>query len=150
MTDAERRSIEVLNTLYAAEKRSLLPRLPELFNFVTWVSADQFELIKRIVADQREHEAWLFDAIERCDGAVYPTGADLTTANLHYLDLSAVMPRVVASVESLARLYKDAEAVAAQLTPLAAETLRRIARRHERHLEQLHRLRNQAASTLPA
>ncbi len=138
MTDAQRQSLDVLNRLYAAETRSLLARVAQMSNFVPPASLAEFESVRRMSAEVREHQALLAEAIEQCGGGVLPAGVDVTTANLHYLTLSAIMPRVVADVEQLVRLYTDAAGAGSALMPQAARVINRIRRRHEANLGQLH------------
>jgi hypothetical protein len=147
MTEQEAASVEILNTLFAAERRSLVPRLAEMSNFVSWASADDLGVVKRMIAEESEQQQWLVEQIARCGGGVYPTAADVTTANLHYLDLQTVMPRVIASTESLVGLYDNPSQRASRrsdaLTPEAAALIGRIAQRHQAHLQQLRTLHDQ-------
>ncbi|MBI4578204.1 MAG: hypothetical protein HY718_00785 [Planctomycetes bacterium] len=130
-------TLDVLNKLYAAEKRSLLPRLAEMGVFAQWALAHEMEQVRRMAADQALHEAWLLEAAEACGGALRPACADVTTANLHYLDLQTLLPRVVAGVEHLVQLYDRTMREANSLLPEAAETVARIYNRHQAHIEQL-------------
>ena len=104
------------------------------------------ELVERMIVEEHEHLAWLADMIDRCEGALLPAPADLRAANLHYLELDAVIPHVLRSTESLAEAYAQAGADAASLTPDAAELLTRIARRHQEHLQQLKDLQSRTVS----
>lgn len=137
MPDNQTHSVEILNELYAAEKRSLLPRLAECGMFVSKASARELELVRQMLTEEREHLHWLVDTIEKCRGSVRPAGADINTANLHYLDLHAVMPQVLAGEESLSRACAQALANGQMLCPEAATTINRIAGRHQTHLRQL-------------
>ena len=136
MTDKKLHTLDILNQLFTAERRSPLPRLAEMGVFVTWALAREIEQVRRMVREEAVHQAWLLEAAEDCGGGLAPAGPDVTTANLHYLDLQAVMPRVLDGLEKLVRLYTDAAQHNHLLTPLAAETIRRIAIRHQAHLDQ--------------
>jgi hypothetical protein len=144
MNAQQSRTLEVLNRLYAAERRSLLPRLAETGAFVTWASAGDMDLVKKMIAQEEEHFGWLAEAAERCDGALYPAGPDVHTGHLHYLDLHAMMPLVVRNIEAMVRTYK--EAGEQPLTLDAADAVFRILSRHSRHLEQLRQLHDRAAA----
>ena len=145
MNEQQSRTLEVLNKLYAAERRSLLPRLAETGAFVSWASTGDMALVKKMIAQEDEHMAWLAEAAEKCGGALYPASPDVHTGHLHYLDLHAIMPLVVRSVEELVRVYK--EAGEQPLTLDAADALFRILARHTQHLEQLRQLHDRAAAT---
>lgn len=143
MNEPQSRTIDVLNQLFAAERRSLLPRLVGAGAFVSWASAGDMALVRKMVAEEHEHLAWLVEAMDRCCGVLYPAGPDVHTGHLHYLDLHALMPRIVESLERLIHLYQD---VGNQ--PLAApagEVVNRILARHHRHLEQLRQVQDRAA-----
>ncbi|GMV97564.1 MAG: hypothetical protein AMXMBFR83_19220 [Phycisphaerae bacterium] len=135
-------TIEVLNRLHAAERRSLLPRLPETAAFVSWSSAAELEMVEKMVAEEGEHLAWLSEALDEAGGALYPAGPDIHTGHLHYLDLRVIMPEVIRSLEGLVRAYQDAAKV--PMTPRAAEVVNRILRRHQAHLERLRALETRA------
>ena len=139
MNVQERQSftLDVLNQLRSAERKSLLPRLPELDSFIQGTLAHELEQIRRMIAEQAKHDAWLQEAADRCDVSLSPACADVHTANLHYLDLVSLLPRVIACTDVLVQIYGQAQAAAADLLPPAAEAIARINNRHQVHLEQL-------------
>ena len=73
------------------------------------------------------------------DGGPPPVAADLTTASLHFLDLHAIVPRILADKQRLVGLYRAAEA---QLDPGtdAHQVTQRLAEAQRDHLAALQRL----------
>lgn len=142
MDELQERSIRILNRLFAAEQRSFLPRLAESGAFVSWASAGELHVVQQMIADEREHLAWLVEAIEVCRGAVFPTGGNIHTGHLHYLDLHALLPEIIRHLRELTALYQDAGKQ--PLSPPAAEVVNRISRRHQAHLEQLREFEGRA------
>ena len=139
MTSQERQkqTIDSLNSLYAAETKSLLPRLGEMGVFVQWAQAHEMDLVRRMTAEEARHVEWLAEAAEKADGALAPACADVHTANLHYCDLRVLLPMVIANVQMLVDLYGQALKERASLTDQAADTITRIYNRHQVHIEQL-------------
>ena len=131
--------VSILNQLLAAEARTLVPRLAEAGAFVSWASADEQALLQRVIADEREHQAALVDCILSADGVPAPVTADLDTASLHFLDLHALVPRILADKQRLVGLYRAAEA---QLDPGtdAHQVTQRLAAAQRDHLAALQRL----------
>ncbi len=146
MTDEQQNTAEILNLLHEAEMSSLLARLPELNLSVSWSSAEQFEVVKRLVADAREHRQWLIDAIEAAGSGVWPVTLDPRTANLHYLSLESIMPRLILDLRRLGQAYSDAMKQK-PLTSEGAELIARIGPRYQTYLQQLQKMNH---STLPA
>jgi hypothetical protein len=146
MNQQQTRTVETLNRLFAAERRSLLPRLAEAEAFFSWASAADVALLQRMIAEERDHLAWLAEALDRCCGALYPAGADVHTGHLHYLDLHAMLPQVIRGLESLVAVYL--EAGKQPLIPPAAEVVNRILQNHQKHLAELRKLQARA-STAP-
>jgi len=104
---------------------------------VEWAFALEMEQVRRMIADQACHESWLIDAADRCGGVLLPAPVDAGTANLHYLDLRVLLPRVIESVEQLVRTYDRALAESGALSPHGSEIISRIQRNHQEHLQQL-------------
>lgn len=136
---------DILNELLNAEARSLVPRLREYTLFVSWASADELRLVDRIVAEQREHQAWLFDAIVKLGGEPTPVRADMRSTLLHFLDLHHVLPRVLADKRRLAALFADA-ASGTGGNPVASQVIAKIADRHRVHLQQLEKFASRVLS----
>lgn len=140
VTQPDQHAVELLNELFALEQRSLVARLPELHNFVSWLSADQLELVRSMTAEEHEHHSWLLDAIEMCGGGgPQPVSPDASLTSLHYVELHAVMPRVRQNVEQLVQAYERA-ASDPSLPPEIVPVINRIRQRHEQHLQQLRNL----------
>jgi hypothetical protein len=137
MSDRQQYTLEVLDALHVAEKRSLLPRLAELGAFVEWAHAGEMEQVRRMIVEEARHGEWLAAAADRCRGVLACAPADVSTASLHYCGLRALLPRVVASVEHLLETCGRALQESSALEPEAAETIARIHHQHQVHLEQL-------------
>lgn len=139
MTSSKKRlyTLKILNKLHAAQKRSLLPRLPELKAFVEWAQAPEVQQVRRMIENERRHDEWLVQAADACDGVLLPASPDASTASLHYVDLRCLLPRVIQSVEKLVEVYGQAVQESEAMTAGAAETVARIYHRHQAHLEQL-------------
>lgn len=133
-------TLDVINKLYAAEKRSLLPRLAELAAFVDWADAREMEKVRRMIADETRHQIWLAEAADRCRGVLLCAPPDAGTANLHYCELRALLPLVIGNIGKLVDAYAGALQESAGLMPDAIETIARIHSRHLTHLEQLRNL----------
>jgi hypothetical protein len=148
--DRQSFTLDVLNQLRTAERRSLLPRLAELDVFIQEALAHELDQVRRMIAEQAKHDAWLLEAAERCDVSLSPASADVHTANLHYLDLGSLLPRVIACTNVLVQIYGQAQAGADDLLPPAAEAIARMHNRHQIHLEQLREIQARLQATQTA
>lgn len=148
--DQQAHTLDVLNRLRTAERRSLLPRLVEMDIFVQGALGHEMDQVRRMVVEQARHEAWLIEAAETCDGALFPAAADVHTASLHFLDLNSLLPRVLSSTDAIVQLYGQALADAANLMPAAIEAITRIHNRHQVHLQQLREIQARLQSPQPA
>lgn len=108
-TDYDLHTIDVLNRLYARHRRSLLPRLREMHHFISRASAADVGRVSRLVTEFAEDEAWLARAIVEAGGGVYPSGADIRTSSLHYLDLRSVLPLVERDLRALLSEFEQAQ-----------------------------------------
>ena len=137
-------TVDGLNRLLRAEYGSMLFRLHEASPHVTWTSAGDRLLIDRMMNDERTHERELIDAILDRRGAPAPRNFPTNTGEVHYLDLTYLMPQVLASKRELVRIYESA----GNTGDPAADALRsRILDNHRRHLAGLDRLHSDLAST---
>ncbi len=136
MTDPEQQ-VDLLNALLDAETRSLLARLGEAAPFVSWAAADGQALIEDLVEEQRQLEAALAECILGLGGSPTAGGADLTTADLHFVELHHLMPRLVADQDRLVRACE----VAAERVDADCDAGRLIRRTRQTHEHQLARLR---------
>lgn len=142
-------TVEILNRLFAEERRSLLPRLAECSPFVAWAEAAELTMLERMICEEQEHLAWLAEAIEQAGGAIQPVSPDATTSNLHYVNLSAAIPRVIAGVERVAALCAESLSKPG-ISGESAALISRIGQRHQHHLEQLKRIHTRARAVAPA
>lgn len=105
--DADR-IIEVLCELHTLQGRCLASRLVESTAFVSGSAVEEMILVRRLADDGRKHAAELASRIIEFDGVPpLPTG-DVTSAELHFLDLRSVLPRLLADGEALAGAYAAA------------------------------------------
>ena len=138
MTDPERQ-VDLLNALLDAETRSLLARLSESAPFVSWAAADEQTLFEDLVEEQRQLKAALAECILSLAGSPAVGGANLTTDDLHFVELHYAMPRLVADQDQLVRACEmaaervDADCDAGRLIAETRQT-------HEHHLVRLREL----------
>ncbi len=146
MTQQEEVTVEVLNGLYAACRRSPLSRLAESNLFLSNASAAESELVLRgMLAEQREHEARLIAEINRCGGGLYPASPDPTSGNLHFLSLHAILPQAIVGLEQLVRAHAEAQARGGALTPAALGIISGFTGRLRQHLMELSELHARVA-----
>lgn len=130
------RAIRILNALLERESRSVLPRIREANPFVTWASAAERRMIDDMIREETEHRAWLVDAIRDLGGEPLPVSADIASTNIHFLDLSYVLPTVLEDRTRVLTAYETA-ASQAGTSPLAADVIARITDRHRRQIDRL-------------
>ena len=123
----------ILDELAHAEQRSILPRLQESTVFISWASTDEADAVKKMVAEQREHLAWLIELTNSLGESPTPCALDMGSTNIHYLELNYLMPRVIQDKHNLIQLYERSMPSVAGYAE--AEAL--VARILERHRAQL-------------
>lgn len=140
---ADETVIEILNELLQHESRSLLPRLKESIVFVTWASAGEHRDVGAMIDEEMEHRAWLAEAIGDLGGDPLPGSADIRSSNVHYLELSYVLPQVLVERRRSLTFYESA---AEQLSSneRAAAVVAKIVARKRRHVERLSELTEKA------
>jgi hypothetical protein len=131
----DRKTIDVVQELLAAEQASIVLRLAESTVFISPLSTRQASAIRRIAADITEHSASLVDLLTSAGRSPGPRIAYLNTADLHFQEISAALPRVAADLTHLTHLCERA----AQRTtdPAVAAVIARMTDRHRKHLETL-------------
>jgi hypothetical protein len=128
-------TVQSLNDLLAAHKRSLLLRLTDVAPFVSSVDAELAQTVRQMTREEAEHLDWLVAAIVERDGSPASALPDPRTASVHYVDLHYLLPRIVPDKR---RLLTACKAAAKRTTDAsAAGLMNRIAVRHQRHLEKL-------------
>lgn len=130
---------KTLDDLCHAEHRSLSPRLCESTVFVSWASAEGADVVRDIVAEEREHLGWLVAMISNLGESPTPCTADVNTANIHYLELDAMTPRLIQDKKDLITTYERASS-AVSSDSAASELVARIAERHKTHLASLEQM----------
>ncbi|MDO8629360.1 MAG: hypothetical protein Q7R41_02605, partial [Phycisphaerales bacterium] len=88
--------IAVLNELLAAEQQNLAPRLFESTLFVSRLDVEAYDVVRAMAQACREHCAALTELILEFGGQPAPRTGDVTTADLHFLELHYVLPRLIA------------------------------------------------------
>jgi hypothetical protein len=132
-------TVEILNELLQAQAASLLPRLSEATPFISWAEADEIALVRRLIAEERAHQAELGACIASAGGALTPVLGDITSADVHYLALDFLLPRIIADKARLARVYEAAASRLAQ--QLEAQ------RNHLAALKRFNRMSGSASAT---
>ena len=136
--DPNAAAVNTLNALRRKEAASLLFRLAESTVFVPPKSAGGHAMVQRIIEEEAEHRRWLDQTILELGGNLIPCRADITSADVHYVEWRALVPRVVADQRRLAAAYEAAASEVAGWP--AAEIVARIAARHRDHAGQLERM----------
>ncbi len=129
--------VQILNELLSREQRSFAVRLVESKAFVNESTAPRLALVQRMAETSERQCAALADQILALGGGITPcTCTDPTSADLHYLELGHVLPRLLTDEEALAGVY---EAAASRLEeePPAAELANRIRAHHRENVETL-------------
>ncbi len=135
-----KRAIDILRELLAAEDGSFASRLIESTLFVGADEADEDVLVRRIAREVSEHRSWLVDLLSAYGGMPGPRRGELRSADLHFLDVSRALPRLVANLEEVVRKYDAAAALLPATAPGAVATVARIGQRHRANLEALQKL----------
>ena len=131
--------VGILNELLTLEQRNLVTRLLESTVFVSRLSVEDLNTVRRMARAGEEHGAWLADAVLQLGGVPGPRGIDPTSADLHYQELHHVLPRIVADREVIIRKYTMA-ARRLDDEPQAAQLVARILERHRDELTSLQQL----------
>lgn len=131
------RLIDLLNDLLAAEYGNMIQRLDECNPFVTWPAEEDRVIVTRMSADAKAYQRDLAALILKLRGSPRPPTFPTETGGVHYLNLSYLMPQVIAGVLSLIRAY---EAAGGTGQPEADGLMARILADHRRHLAELERL----------
>jgi len=136
--------LDILNELLGLEQESSPDRLTESTMFISRLAVEEAATVQEMVQASREHSAWLSDLIVKLEGIPGPRVVFTASADLHFQELSHVLPRLMREHQALIRKYEFA---AGRVTaePLASELVERILRRHRQSLEVLRSLNGQAA-----
>ncbi|MHC5110427.1 MAG: hypothetical protein ACYTHJ_11175 [Planctomycetota bacterium] len=110
-------AIALLNELLALEQRQLSLRLTESTVFVSRMSVEQSQVIRRLNRLAEEHGASLCKAITATGGVPGMRVGDIHTAHLHFQELHHVWPKLIEDYEHLVSAYRLA---AERLSPYPA------------------------------
>ena len=127
---------QVLAELLACEQRAITPRLFESTVFVSKMGVGAWDVAQRMVRRNAEHQALLADLIFARGGQPGPREQDLHSADLHFQQLSRVLPRLVADHERLIRVYRSAQRHVSG-DPVVAERVGKMLAAHEADLKSL-------------
>jgi hypothetical protein len=119
-----------------AEHGSLIQRLAEAEAHVSWPAAGDHLIVEQMLKETKDHQQSLANMILDLRGAIRPPYYPTELGEVHYLELSFLMPRVIANVRKLVTLYESAGVRNSD----AAVLVNRILGDHRRHLEQLDRI----------
>lgn len=146
--------LTILNDLLAATKNSPLAHLSESATFFSFADADLAEMFQTMIVEEKEHAAALADLLLDLGAGPRPAPPDVHTAELHYLELQFLLPRVLKSEEGLLAAYESARAgltgAESPQAPRALEVVSRLEARQRRHVEILGKLVAQTRAALIA
>lgn len=137
--------IAVLRELLAAEQRSLPPRLAESTVFVSRLSIDDEDALRRMVHTHVSNCERLTKLILSIGGSPGPRAGDVRSATLHFLALHHALPQLLADREMLIRKYTAAAQRLAG-SPAALGAVNSILERHREEIGVLQRLLGTSAN----
>lgn len=123
-------TIAILNELLGREQRSIAPRLFESTIFLTEASLPGFDWARRAARDQADNVAALSELIVELSGEPAPKQGNLATADLHFQELPALVPRLLHDLDGLVKVFRVALGRLAG-EPKAATLVSRILAVHE-------------------
>ncbi len=129
-------TVAILGELLALEQRSLAPRLLESTVSISTLAAPALTLVKRMAAATQENSSILVKMILDLGGTPPPRNYPISTAELHFQDLTHVLPRLVADEETIVRSFTLA-AQRLSPDPRALAVVNSILQRHQRQLKEL-------------
>ena len=135
----DRKTIDIVQELLAAEQASIALRLAESTLFVAPPSAAEASALGRIAGEINEHSAWLVDVLARAGRSPGPRIRNLSTADLHFQEISFALPRLTADLTRLAHLCERAATEVASDQAVTA-VVARMTERHRKHVETLEAL----------
>ncbi len=128
--------VSVLNALLAAEQQAIAPRLFESGVFVSGASIAEVRLAERLVAQSRSNQSALAGLILELGGEPGPRCGNTMSADLHYLEVRSVLPRVITDYRRLLDKYRLAHARVSGDSASAA-LVSRLTAVHEHELQSL-------------
>ena len=132
-------TLDALADCYEAECRSLIGHLSHSSPFISWLAVPDQAAIRRIIADESDHERRLFDLMLELDGSPPPAIRGTETGAIAYLDLRALLPRITADKRRLLAAY-EANAPKLAGDKRASALVSAILDDERRHLIELQRI----------
>ena len=132
-------AIDVVADCYEAECRSLIGHLPNSSPFISWLAVSEQAVVRRIVDDEARHERELVDLMLELDGFPPPAIRGTETGAIAYLDLIALLPRIIADKRRLLAAY-EANAPRLAADKRASSLIARILDDERRHLADLQKI----------
>jgi len=128
--------LALLDELLVLEQRQLAVRLSESAVFISRKSLDQQGVIQRLCEQADRNAELLVHTMGILGGSPGPRVGDLSTASLHFQELSCVLPALIDDLAQLAKAYRVA-AERASIHPRAAAVVGRILQGHQAELDAL-------------
>ena len=134
--------VGILNELLLVERRNLARRLLEAEVFTPSAASGEARVLERLARSSWAHGAWLEGAISALGGVPGPRLPDASSADLHYQELTRVLPRLIDDHEALIRKYE----LAAERIPKGSEAepvVQRVLSSHREGINALQGLTSQ-------
>jgi len=128
--------LSMLDELLALEQRQLAVRLGESAVFVARKSLDRRGVIPRLCEQADRNAELLVHTMGLLGGSPGPRVGDLSSAGLHFQELSCVLPALVDDLAALVKAYRVA-AERVSIHPRAADVVGRILQGHQAELDTL-------------
>ncbi len=142
---ANDQTITKLNSLLKAEYGCLVHRLGECTPFVTWPAADDRAVIQQMLVDAKAHQHELIKLILTLRGSPVPPSYPTSVGGLHYLNLSYLMPQVIAGLRGLVQLYELGGPTGHRESDALAS---RLLSDHKRYLAELEHMHSNLAASV--
>lgn len=101
-------TIDLLNELLAAEQCNLVTSLMDSTMFVSHPSVDLYDAVSGMARASREHERWIAETVLRLGGVPGLRMVNVSPADLHFQEISAVLPRLAEDRRILVQKFENA------------------------------------------
>jgi len=127
---------QILNELMGYELQSLAIRAIESTTFISGLTLAEEPLVRQLALQHRKNAARLADVVSSLGASPGMRSLDAATGDLHFVDLTQTLPRIVEYQQRLIRLYEDAGPQLSE-TPSAAMIVANILEQHMAMLAEL-------------